>query len=362
MTASSFDLTVCIGRFQIFHNGQLALIREALRLAPRCVVVLGSAYQARSPRNPFTWRERAEMIRLALPEADRERVGFAPVRDLYHGQRWVQAVHALVEAHWATLSDVPVRSARIALVGHHKDATSAYLNDFPNWHLHALVRHFGELHASDLRHSYFANPPEALEASLSAMIEHVPLTTIQFLRVWAQWPAYTQMTQEWQQLADEKAKWAHSPYPPVFVTVDALVRCAEHVLLIQRGRSPGKGLWAMPGGFIEQRETTYQSALRELQEETSLHLLSEDMAYALQATHLFDHPDRSQRGRVLTHAHYFDLGARRLPDIQAADDAAAARWIPIPQLSDMEDQFHDDHFHILDYFLGLTNHPDRLPN
>jgi bifunctional NMN adenylyltransferase/nudix hydrolase len=354
MTSSSFDLTVCIGRFQIFHNGQLALIREALRLAPRCVVVLGSAYQARSPRNPFTWRERAEMIRLALTEDERERVDFVPVRDFYHRQRWVQAVHTLVDAHWATLSNVPVRSARIALVGHHKDATSAYLNDFPSWTLHALERQYGELHASDLRRSYFSSAPEAISASLSAMIEHVPRSTTQFLHAWAQLPAYTEIAHEWQQLTQEKAKWAHSPYPPVFVTVDAVVRCAEHVLLIQRGRSPGKGLWAIPGGFIEQRETTYQSTLRELEEETSLRLLPDDMAHALQAAHLFDHPDRSQRGRVLTHAHYFDLGTRRLPDIAAADDAMAARWVPIAGLKPMEDQFHDDHFHILDYFLGLT--------
>lgn len=354
MTSFAFDLAVCIGRFQIFHNGQLALVRQALTLAPRCVVVLGSAYQARSPRNPFTWRERAEMIRLALPEADRERVSFAPVRDFYHGQRWVQAVHALVDAQWANLSDAPVRSARIALVGHHKDATSAYLNDFPTWALCALERQHGELHASDLRRSYFSGAPAALEATLSALIEHVPPTTTEFLWAWAQLPAYAEIAHEWRQLAEEKAKWAQSPYPPVFVTVDAVVRCADHVLLIQRGRSPGKGLWAIPGGFIEQRETTYQSTLRELEEETRLRLLPQDMAHALQAVHLFDHPDRSQRGRVLTHAHYFDLGARRLPDIEAADDAAAARWVPIGDLVEMEAQFHDDHFHILDYFLGLT--------
>ncbi|MEN9842834.1 MAG: hypothetical protein RLZZ612_663 [Pseudomonadota bacterium] len=354
MTDSRFDLAVCIGRFQIFHNGQLALVRLALSVAPRCVVVLGSAHQARSPRNPLTWRERAEMIRLALPEADRERVRFVPVRDFYHGQRWVQAVHALVEAEWAAQSDVAIRSARIALVGHHKDATSAYLNDFPTWTLCALARQHGELHASDLRRSYFSSPPDALEATLAALIEHVPPSTTQFLRAWAQLPAYADIAYEWRQLAEEKAKWASAPYPPVFVTVDAVVRCADHVLLIQRGRSPGKGLWAIPGGFIETRETTYQSTLRELEEETSLRLLPQDMAHALRAAHLFDHPDRSQRGRVLTHAHYFDLGARRLPDIQAADDAMAARWVPVSELVEMEAQFHDDHFHILDYFLGLT--------
>jgi len=69
---------------------------------------------------------------------------------------------------------------------------------------------------------------------------------------------------------------------------------------------------------------------------------------------VFDHPDRSLRGRVITHAHYFDLGSRRLPEVAGGDDAADARWVPIPQLRAMEDQFHDDHFHVLDAFLELT--------
>lgn len=353
--AGQFDLAVCIGRFQVFHHGQLALIRQALALAPRCVVVLGSAHQARSPRNPFTWHERAEVIRLAMPEADRHRIHFAPVRDFYNGPRWARAVQALVDAQLTSPAATPHPTPRVVLVGHFKDATSTYLNDFPAWALHAVPRQYGELHASDLRRAYFTSPPCDMEGTLAALVEHTPPATVQFLRAWAQLPVFAQVAQEWRQLEHEKALWASAPYPPVLVTVDALVRCANRVLLIQRGRSPGLGLWALPGGFIDVRETTWQSTLRELQEETGLHLLPADMAHALRATHLFDHPDRSQRGRVITHAHYFDLTDRHPPEVQAADDAAAARWVPITELAAMEDQFHDDHFHILDHFLGLTD-------
>jgi bifunctional NMN adenylyltransferase/nudix hydrolase len=69
----SADLAVLVGRFQPFHAAHLALLRHALSIAPRCAIVIGSAHQARTPRNPFTWTERAEMIRLAVPEAERER-------------------------------------------------------------------------------------------------------------------------------------------------------------------------------------------------------------------------------------------------------------------------------------------------
>jgi len=155
-------------------------------------------------------------------------------------------------------------------------------------------------------------------------------------------------------LRQYQAEWASAPYPPVFVTVDAVVKCAGRVLLIQRGRAPGRGLWAVPGGFIEQRETAYQSCLRELKEETHLTLLDLTMRRSLVEAAVFDHPDRSLRGRTITHAHYFDLGERELPEVQADDDAQAVEWVPVEKLLSLEDQFHDDHFHMLDHFLGLT--------
>lgn len=351
MTSSpeNHDVSVYIGRFQIFHNGQLALLRRALAAAPLCIVVLGSAWQARTPKNPFTWQERAEMIRLALAEADRRRVRFLPVRDYYDQERWVAAVKQGV----AELLGEKAGASSVVLVGHFKDATSEYLQNFPGWTLDA-VESQGRIDASALRDAYFGNAGVALEPALAALVSQAPASTVEFLRTWAALPYFREIAQEWESLRQEKAKWAGSPYPPVFVTVDAVVQCSGRVLLIQRGRSPGKGLFAVPGGFIEPRETVYQSAVRELEEETRIRLLESDMKNALKAVHVFDHPDRSLRGRVITHAHFFDLGSRRLPEVQAADDAAAAEWIPIEKLAAMEDRFHDDHFHMLDFFFSLT--------
>lgn len=347
-SAKHHDVAVCIGRFQIFHNGQLALLKRALASAPLCIVVIGSAWQARTPKNPFTWEERAEMIRLALSEDERSRVKFLPVRDYYDQERWVGAVRRGV------LDLAGDRSgASFVVVGHFKDATSQYLEGFAGWALDAVPLQ-GNIHASALRDAYFGNALAELDATLAALVSQAPASTLAFLRTWAALPYFQTLAQEWESLRQEKALWAGSPYPPVFVTVDAVVRCSGRVLLIRRGRAPGKGLLAVPGGFIEPRETVYQSALRELDEETSIRLLEGDMHHALKAVHVFDHPDRSQRGRVITHAHLFDLGLRRPPEIQAADDAASAQWVAIDQLISLEDQFHDDHFHMLDFFFALT--------
>ena len=88
-----FDAAVVIGRFQPFHNGHLALIEQALAEAPTVIVILGSAHAARSTKNPFTWRERAQMIRLAAGNRA-DRIRFVPVRDYYDDTRWVDAVRA----------------------------------------------------------------------------------------------------------------------------------------------------------------------------------------------------------------------------------------------------------------------------
>lgn len=338
-------LAVLIGRFQPFHRGHAALLKQALEAAPRVVVVIGSAFQARTPKNPFTWQERADMIRQTLSDAELARTTFLPIRDYYDEEKWLQAVRNGVE----TLSG---QHASICLIGHFKDATSDYLGHFEGWQLISVDRK-SPVDASQIRDAYLGSKPEELAGLNDAVFP----TTQGFLRTWAKSSYYPALCQEWRMLKKYKEAWSAAPYPPVFVTVDAVVRCANKVLLIKRGQPPGVGLHAVPGGFIEQRETAYQSAIRELREETRLDLPPATLKAALKGRAVFDHPDRSQRGRTITHAFYFDLGDGPPPNVQADDDAQSADWIDIDLIPTMEDQFHDDHFHMLDHFMGLTAVP-----
>ncbi len=339
MSQQNFDIAVLIGRFQPFHNGHAALLARALATAPQVVVVLGSAHAARNAKNPFSWQERAAMIAATLDPATQERVSFVPLRDYYDDRRWGEAVMAAIAAQH-------VPAARVALVGFLKDASSQYLQRFPGWTLVSAPQ-AGEIDATAIRRIWFEGEDVAATQALLGGL--VPPAIAHYLKGWSDLPAYAQLRGEHQAIEESRRTWGCGP----FITVDAVVTAADHVLLVERGRAPGKGLWALPGGFLDGRERVLQGAIRELREETGLALLDSTLENALTAVAVFDHPDRSLRGRTITHAHRFDLGPCRLPEVAGADDAALACWVPIGELSGMEGLFFEDHFNILDHFFRL---------
>ncbi|NHZ95992.1 bifunctional nicotinamide-nucleotide adenylyltransferase/Nudix hydroxylase [Massilia sp. CCM 8734] len=341
---TSTDVAVLIGRFQPFHRGHVVLLQRALVSAPHVVLVLGSSFQARNAKNPFTWEERAAMIGATLTEQDRARVSFVAVRDYYDDSLWSAAVRK------AVAQSAP-DAAHVALVGHFKDASSYYLNHFPKWE-NIVVESERAIDATCVRRVFFE--AEDLDISLSVLDDMVPHAVRQYLKAWALLPHYPALVEEHRRIVAYKTAWKSAPYPPIFTTADAVVVSGGNVLLIRRGGFPGKGQWAVPGGFVEQRERLLHAAIRELAEETKLALLGTTLEGMLVDVKVFDHPDRSQRGRTITHAHFFDLQTENLPPVEASDDASHAAWIPIVELAGMEDQFFEDHFHILDSFLSLS--------
>lgn len=61
---------------------------------------------------------------------------------------------------------------------------------------------------------------------------------------------------------------SHYDHPMIVVT--CFVASENRLLWIQRELEPKRGLWAIPGGFLEQGETLAEGAARELHEETGV--------------------------------------------------------------------------------------------
>ena len=258
------DYLVFIGRFQPFHNAHLRMVRSALARAGGLILLVGTADAPRSSRNPWTFAEREAMIRAALdadensPPPTSARCTTTP----YHDERWTAQVEAAVAA---VLAAHGTPAARVGLFGHEKDASSFYLRLFPQWDYVSEADTDG-ISATPIRRRYF------LLADGAAWDEpQLPPAVAAALRDFRTTDAYRAVAAEARYVADYKQSWAAAPYPPIFVTVDALVLCREHVLVVERGGQPGRGLLALPGGFLNPDEKLRDACLRELREETGLH-------------------------------------------------------------------------------------------
>jgi bifunctional NMN adenylyltransferase/nudix hydrolase len=159
------------------------------------------------------------------------------------------------------------------------------------------------------------------------------------------------LLQEYHMVKKYKESWKAAPFPPTFMTVDAVVVQSGHILLVKRGDMPGKGLWALPGGFLNQEETMLDGAIRELKEETKIKVPVPVLKGSIKGSKTFDAPNRSARGRTITQAFHFDLGVGELPKVKGSDDAEKAFWVPFNQVK--QEKMFEDHFHIIDNFINI---------
>lgn len=346
------DFIAYIGRFEPFHLGHYAVLRRALEFGRRAIVLIGSADAPRSARNPWTYQERAVMIRAAMGEngggEDAARLTIRPLIDhLYNETAWVAEVQAQVAAAIAEAGHEG--PASVGLIGHEKDASSYYLHAFPQWDL-VDVDQVAMLSATELRQHVFAD-----DAGGQRLLEaNVPPAVFETLQAFRRTSAFREIADEWRHVVEYRRIWEAAPYPPTFVTADAVVVHSGHVLLIKRRSQPGKGLWALPGGFVNQDETLLSAALRELREETRLKLPEPVLRGGLKGQAVFDYPDRSMRGRTITHAFHFDFPTGPLPQVRGSDDAARARWLPVAEVLGMRGHLFEDHYFILERFLGAS--------
>lgn len=343
-----FDYLIFIGRFQPFHRGHFKVAKEAFKYTDNLIFVMGSHMKARSTRNPFTTREREAIIRagcagIGINTVSDRQIHFAPQFDYtYNDDRWIAAVQASVFAivHRKFTPD----SINIGIIGYDKDHTTYYLKKFPQWELLEIPPD-DDYCATEFRRRWYSGKltkddfiSEHHEKIFHEYTDHVQ----------------GQMAGEYHFINLYRNQWANSPYPPTFVTVDAVVAQSGHLLLVERKEKPGQGLWALPGGFVNQNETLEGAVLRELYEETRLKVPKPVLKGSLVSSRTFDDPHRSERGRTITEAFHFKLrDDEELPKVKGSDDAAKAFWIPYSEVVAKRDRFFEDHYAIIEKMVGL---------
>lgn len=353
-----YDLIVFIGRFQPPHKAHILNLAKAVSLSEYQLVLIGSCFKPRDSKNPFNFKERAEMLSAGLLDYYRDistqrNLIYAPLRDhLYNDQIWAAEVQDKVKEVINKYEIGDGQSLKIGILGHFKDESSYYLKMFPQWELIEVPDVTG-VDSTNIRDLFFAGK-EAWNKQNRKEASHVTYSpAIRFLDnfIESNSDEYERICRELEHIRLYKKAWSVAPYPPTFVTTDAVVVQSGHVLLVKRGAAPGEGLWALPGGFVNQFETLENACIRELREETKLKVPEPVLRGSIMAQHVFDHPLRSTRGRTITHAFFIKLADGELPKVKGGDDARSAKWIPLAEFFDMEEFMFEDHYHIVNWFV-----------
>jgi len=350
MNNKAFDFLVFIGRFQPLHKGHLAVIEAGLQQAEQLIILCGSAHQPRSARNPWTVAEREVMIRGAVTKTDNPRIHVAPLMDIvYNDESWTRNVQATINGLVTAHHGVPHRQPKVGLIGHSKDQSSYYLNLFPQWGA-VEVANFEGISATPIRESIFGGSNESetfIETDAAKQL--LPVNVLDDMVEFCDTKVYADIKDEHDFVAKYKTAWNAAPYEPTFVTVDAVLVQSGHVLMVERKGRPGKGLMALPGGFVDPGERLVDACLRELREETRLKVPAAVLKGSIKGQQMFDDPYRSARGRTFTQVFYIELEPNKaLPKVKGADDA---KWVPLADLDPT--QIFEDHYFIIQEMTGM---------
>lgn len=366
---------VFIGRFQPFHRGHERAVALALDKVDTLLVIVGSANEPRTARNPLTAGERITMIRECFPGNNRLVVVALEDSD-YNITAWIEQVQALVH-DTARDTQGGMRTPKVTLVGHDKDSSSYYLSLFPRWDF-LDTGHHALMGATSVRGDLFGQPDGKHELLMA--LEERKINLEGFMAQWAQQARIAAMKsiavdgsagaklpepvrrgvemfiggRQYDEVAFEVAhaawvahQWRHSPHTQQFLTADAVVIHCGHVLMVKRRGWPGRGQWALPGGFVEATEFIQDSALRELKEETRIKVPTAVLKGHIRAREVFDAPWRSSRGRTVTHAFLIDLPRGPAPRIRQGGDeeSSAVEWIELGHLD--RSRCFEDHYAII---------------
>lgn len=369
LTKSDFAHQVCvfIGRFRPFHREHLRIVKEALRLGQKVIIIVGSSHSARTERNPFTLAEVEKMIRSCFDQLDQTRIYVEGVADVFYDHDiWETSVRTAVSK---VLSDIqpfgpnhadyqPQAKFNIALIGCNKDETSYYLQKFPEWELipiemkeqisatfirkiflHAQVKTAWKKHAADIL------PPSVIDF-LEGFME-----TVEYDWLRSECAANQAHRAPFEQFAKQLLVTAGISTEVPQVAADICLVQSGHVLMSQRLVFPGKWLWQLPGTFLAPNESTLECAFRGLIEKTNVAVPRDVLNGSIRVKQSYHHPHRSMRGRILTEAYLVHLSKPNktggpFPKVKAPKNGRSRPWwVSLAALK--PEECYEDHFPII---------------
>lgn len=159
------------------------------------------------------------------------------------------------------------------------------------------------------------------------------------------------------ELLPDASNYDKYQYEPFMATTDNLICKWDHnlntlvVLMIERKDNPFKGLFALPGGFVDQTDAEISDcASRELKEEAGLKLQN------FKQFKTYGSPTRDPRGYVISTVFYTVLDHKTQLNVVVGSDANSYKWHPV----NSEELLAFDHKKIIYDFVAEIIRSDDL--
>ena len=372
---------VYIGRFQPFHKGHKAIVDLTVKMmkpGDTVTIIIGSADQQETERNPLSASQRKEMLSIELEGYP---VTISTINDSpYNYDLWIEHLCAkMLGFKSATHDDFLEKQkdfikgfSNICIVG--MENVEEYINRITKYYTYAPTEHFNlginshifseldtqtSVHGSSIRAFIRADDGRCPKRFYSDIKDFVSEKVLAYLKT-VNFPlivynAYIK--------GINYAESTGCKYNSCFMTVDNIVfdKFLDQVLLIKR---KDNGKLAIPGGFAEPYMNMKDNALRELEEETSITAKMLKDAFVkideLEPT-LIDAPYRDPRSShkcnfvsaVYVWQSKVDALKNFIPYIKAGDDAVDTVWLSKEECEDLPAwRFHADHKKIICKLLG----------
>lgn len=366
-----YNIGIFVGRMSLPMEHHFDAIRYSLRKGlDRVVIVLGSPYQYPDVKNPFTLRERIDMIQTRIHKdlELRGRVVVTYAEDSKSEMWWRDNVRNAVDYQrdLIALSQPEDTKFQYFICACNKDKSSYWNTAFKGYNhidIPIIFKDDKPISATSLR-GHIIGAVDADEAyeqlqlaidsgkidvDVAGIIDQIlfsePQGSERFIRLNNEYKAYER----------ELQKFESYPYRDCLhhCCSDSLVVCDGHVLLVQRANHPSIGAWAMAGGHKENGETFEDCAIRELKEEINLRLSSDTLRRAIRDRKVFDEAGRDPVFDKPTVVHYTEIERDpdgRLPRANGKDETLCAEWKTIQWIENNKHLIFADHYEIMRTF------------